>query len=157
MANERGFSIVELLVAMAALGLLLGGVLALQQQGMNAYLFGAARAETQQNARFVLDRLSRELRTASAVTSAPNCNTGATDITFGFLDDAGVSVTVRYYVNGAELLRHQSVPAVGGQPEAMIRDVQALSIVCFDANGAATATVADISSVDVRLTTRVHH
>jgi prepilin-type N-terminal cleavage/methylation domain-containing protein len=155
MANQRGFTLAELLVAMAILALILGGVFTLQQEGLNAYLFGAARAETQQKVRVALERMTRDLRTGSAVTVAANCNTGANDITFTFVDDTQTTVTVRYYLNGISLMRNQTNPVVAGQPETVIGDVQAMTILCYDANANATATVVNVRSVEVNLTTQI--
>ena len=45
MRDERGFTLAELLTAMAVLGLLLAGLFLTLQQGQNAYLYGAGRAE----------------------------------------------------------------------------------------------------------------
>ena len=152
--NERGFTLAELLVTMAVTGLILAGVFALQQTGQYAYLAGAARAETQQNARTALDRMTRELRTGSQVTAATNCDLGTNAITFVYVDAAGVNVTARYYLDGANLMRNQTAPVVAGQPESVIGGVDAMTIVCFDANDIATATLANVRSVDIRVTAR---
>ena len=69
MTNERGFSLAELLVVVAVLGLILAGVMALQQQGQLAYIIGANRVEAQQNARIASTLMSRESREACAITS----------------------------------------------------------------------------------------
>jgi prepilin-type N-terminal cleavage/methylation domain-containing protein len=153
--NQRGFTLVELLIAMALVGMIMGGVFALQQQGQAAYQFGAARAETQQKARVALERVARELRTASAVTSSANCNIGTNDITFVFVDGAGVSTTVRYYTSGSSLLRNQTAPAIAGQPETVVGDVQTMTVFCYDTAGALTSVAANVRSVDVKLTTQI--
>src|SRR5207247_2138977 len=83
--DTRGFTLTELLVVVAIVGLVLAGVFTLQLQAQWAYMMGAARVETQQTARLALERFMEELRLASAVTAAPSCNNaanGGTSLTF---------------------------------------------------------------------------
>jgi prepilin-type N-terminal cleavage/methylation domain-containing protein len=70
-ANQRGFTLTELLVATAVIAVVMAGVFVIQQQSQQAYLFGASRVETQQNARVALDLMTRELRTANPGGAAP--------------------------------------------------------------------------------------
>ena len=70
MNNERGYTLAELLTAMAVMGLLLAGLLLTLQEGQTAYQYGAGRAEVQQNARVALERMLRELRSASTITTS---------------------------------------------------------------------------------------
>ncbi len=156
MINEKGFSLAELLVTLAVLGLILAGVFGLQQQGTSAYLFAAGRTDAQDNARVAVARMVREFLTASSVGASPNCATGTNDITFTFVDDSATSVTVRYFVSGSSLLRNQSAPAVANQPGTLITGVQSLTIVCYDAASpapAATSVPANVRSLDITLTT----
>jgi prepilin-type N-terminal cleavage/methylation domain-containing protein len=103
MTRPRGFALAELLIACAVLGVLLAGMFTLLQGGQFAYLWGAARVQAQQNTRWTLDMMSRELRTALSITSTPACNTGATSITF--VDQNGT--TIQYTQNGDTLAARQ--------------------------------------------------
>jgi prepilin-type N-terminal cleavage/methylation domain-containing protein len=76
--NERGFTLAELLVVAAIVGLVMAGVFVVQQEGQQAYLLGSNRVETQQNARIALDLMTRELRSATSLVSLSS----GTDITF---------------------------------------------------------------------------
>ena len=150
MTDQRGFSLAELLVACAIMGLILAGVFVLQWQGQQAYVAGAARVEVQQNARLALDMITTEIRLAQSVTAVGStCNnttSGTTDITVSTWDGASASwVSVRYRLNGAALERND-VPLIGG--------VQSLIVICYGANDSATATAADVRSVTVSLTTQ---
>jgi prepilin-type N-terminal cleavage/methylation domain-containing protein len=148
--NERGFTLAELLVASAVLGLLMLGVFTVQRQGLGAYQVGAARVEVQQNARTALETMFGEIRTALEITAPvpPACGTGpvptgggATSISF--TDQNGVAF--QYQLVGTNLLRN-GVVLIGG--------VQSLRIWCYDAAGALTATAAQVAAVHVQVSTQ---
>lgn len=155
MSNERGYTLAELLTAMAVLALLMAGLFLTLQQGQTVYSFGAGRAEVQQNARVGLEWILRELRTGTKVTVAnPN------DVTFEFREcrlcttaaDPGTLVTVAYSLSGTNLQRNET--GLAGQPEILVGGVSGLTIVYYDVNNAATTTAANVYSVDITLTTR---
>ncbi|MBI4635489.1 MAG: prepilin-type N-terminal cleavage/methylation domain-containing protein [Candidatus Rokubacteria bacterium] len=149
MTNERGFTLAELLVSCAVLGLVLAGIVTLQQQGMTAYLMGSARVEVQQNARLALDIMTRELRSALSVTPDAACNNatnGATTITFS--DQNGTAVT---YALSTTNLQRNTITLIGG--------VQTFRILCYASdgttltNGLSTLTTG-VRSVKISLTTQ---
>ena len=142
--DERGFTLAELLVAVAVLAFIMAGVLALQRQGQTAYLMGAARVEVQQNARVALDVMMNELRAAQSMTTVTNCNNatnGTTDITF--VDQGGTSH--QYQLVGT-ILQRDGAALIGG--------VQALRIWCYDGAEALTATASSVRTVLVSITTQ---
>ncbi len=152
-ANERGYTLAELLTAMAVLGLLLAGLFLTLQQGQTVYAFGAGRAEVQQNARVALERMLREVRTATKITTA-----NASSVTFEFLDESNTLVTVAYTLNGTALQRNQTAPAPAApQPETLIGGVSSLALTYFDLNNtqlASPVAAASVYGVDISLTTR---
>jgi prepilin-type N-terminal cleavage/methylation domain-containing protein len=147
--NERGFTLAELLVASAVLGLLMLGVFTVQRQGLGAYQVGAARVEVQQNARAALETMFGEIRTAQTITAIPAaCGTGpvptgggATSI--NFTDQNGAAF--QYQLVGTNLQRNGTV-LIGG--------VQSLRIWCYDTADALTATVSQVATVHVQVSTR---
>jgi len=147
--DERGYTLAELLTAMAVLGLLMAGLFLTLQEGQTVYLYGAGRAEVQQNARVALERMLRELRTASSVATS-----SANDVKFTFLDDTATSVTVEYTLNGTNLQRNQTVPAVAGQPDILVGGVTTFAVTYYDINNVATTTAANVYAVDISITTR---
>ncbi|MGH7409616.1 MAG: PilW family protein, partial [Candidatus Methylomirabilis sp.] len=86
--SRGGFSLAELLVVCAVLGILMAGLLVIQSGGTSAYVMGSSRVAAQQNGRVALEMMVRELRSAQSVTAV----TSSTDITF--VDANGV--TIRY-------------------------------------------------------------
>ena len=144
MNNERGFTLTELLVACAIIGMVMAGIFTLQQQGQSAYLWGSARVEVQQNARLALDLMTRELRSATSITAVGgNCNSsGATTITFV---DSGSNAVV-YNLTGTTLQRN-AIDVIAG--------VETFGIFCYQADGyTGTTTVGDIRSIRVQIGTR---
>ncbi len=120
LGSQRGFTLAELLVVMAVIGIVMAGVFVLQRGGQQAYLLGSNRVETQQNARVALDLMIRELRSATAITTI----TSTPDITF--VDQNGQ--TIRYAFSGSTLDRTD--PANG--TVALIRGVQSLTLTYYD-------------------------
>jgi len=158
MTGQRGFTLAELLVALAMLGLVLAGVFMLQQQGQLSYMIGAAKVEAQQNARTALELMSTELRTAQSLTTTTGCDAGSSDITFVTWDDLGTQtgcalpgcwVAVRYRLNGANLER-----TYNGVLTVLIAGVGNLSFQCFTADNTATATAANVRNILITIQTR---
>jgi prepilin-type N-terminal cleavage/methylation domain-containing protein len=148
--RQCGFSLAELLVACAMVGIVLAGTFVALQSGESAFQYSTGKVEVQQNGRVALDRMMRELRTASAVAAAT-----ATSITFTYTDDTNTAVTVAYSLAGTALQRNQTNPVpAAAQPETVIGGVNTLALVYYDSNNAVTVTVANIRVADVRLITQ---
>ena len=140
--DQRGFTLTELLVVATVLGMILAGVVLIQMQGQQAYLFGSHRVEVQQNNRAALELITRELRSAQAITTVAS----ASDLTLVDLN----GTTIRYQLSGATLNR-----ITGGTTTPLIGGVQTLTMSYYSAwNGATntgTTTTAPASVKLVRL------
>jgi prepilin-type N-terminal cleavage/methylation domain-containing protein len=62
--DQRGFTLAELLVAIAIVGLIMTGLLTLLMTGNETYLAGANQVETQAAVRAALERMTSDLREA---------------------------------------------------------------------------------------------
>jgi prepilin-type N-terminal cleavage/methylation domain-containing protein len=160
--DQRGFTLTELLVVATVLGMILAGVVLIQMQGQQAYLFGSHRVEVQQNNRAALELMVRDLRSAESVTTLGS----PTDLTFVTCQDPYPTsapttpclpadvVTVRYQVVGTTLNR-----TVGGTTTPLIGGVQTLTMAYYSAwNGATntgtmTTTPASVKLVRLQLVT----
>ena len=146
LTDQRGFTMTEMLMVTTVLAVILGGVILVQQQGQQAYLFGSHRIEVQQNGRAALELMSRELRSARSVTAVA----GTTDLTF--VDGSGT--TVRYQLAGTTLNRTS-----GGATSPLIGGVESLAMTCYSAwngstnTGTATTVPDDVKLVRLQLVT----
>jgi prepilin-type N-terminal cleavage/methylation domain-containing protein len=148
--DQRGFTLTELLVVATVLGMILAGVVLIQMQGQQAYLFGSHRVEVQQNNRSALELMVRELRSATSVTAVPS----ATNLTF--LDENGN--TIQYQISGAILNRTITVAGTA-TTTPLIGGVQTLAMTYYsDWNGATntgttTTTPAQVKLIRLQLVT----
>jgi prepilin-type N-terminal cleavage/methylation domain-containing protein len=79
-SGEAGFTLVELLLVMVLIGIIAATTAMLVLQGTRAYADLVARKDALHNPRLVLERVSREVRQASAVgLSACQLNITTTD------------------------------------------------------------------------------
>lgn len=83
--DQRGFTLAELLVVVALVGLVMAGLLGLIMSGQQAFWFGSNQVDAQQNLRVGIERMVREIReagydpvppdTAPATCASPPCYT----------------------------------------------------------------------------------
>jgi prepilin-type N-terminal cleavage/methylation domain-containing protein len=125
--DQRGFSLAELLLVVAVLGLMLTGIALVQMQGQTSYLIGSHRVEAQQNGRVALELMARELRSAQSVTAIPS----STDMTF--VDENGNSI--QYSLSGTTLNR-----TTGGVTSPLIGGVRAFTLTYLSAYNGVTST-----------------
>jgi Tfp pilus assembly protein PilW len=139
----------DLLTAAALLGLVLSATLTVLAEGQRAYVQGAARVESQQNARVALARMAREIRQASGGAGLAPLST-AEPSRIVLQQDTGKTVTWQL---SADALRRNA--GAGAQP--IVNGVRALVFTYRDADGRPTTTPADVRSVAIALTTAAEH
>jgi prepilin-type N-terminal cleavage/methylation domain-containing protein len=71
--DQRGFTLTELLVACALIGLVMAGLFGILRSGQQSYLTGTNQVEAQQALRLALLRMTNEIRDAGY---CPTCGTG---------------------------------------------------------------------------------
>lgn len=139
----------DLLTALAVVGLVFSATLTVFTQGQRAYVQGAARVESQQNARIALARMAREIRQAgSGAGLAPIAVAEPSRIVIQ--NDPGKTVTWQL---AAGVLRRNA--GAGAQP--IINGVHALVFAYLDADGGSTVTPAAVRAVVITLTTVPEH
>lgn len=179
--NYNGFTLVEIMMTMAISGMIVAAMYAAYLSQQRTYLMQEQVAEMQQNIRAALDKISREIRmagydpTGGAGAGITTASAGQISFTldnngdgdtadsgertdFGFsaavgndADRNGVPDTVTNGVPDSLSLGRRS----GGGGYLEIADnIQAIEFRYLDANGAVTATLADIRSIQISILAR---
>jgi len=162
--NFRGFTLVEILVALVVSSIVLSGIYSTYQTQQRSYVLQGEIARMQQNLRAAMYLISRELRMAGfnpSGSSAAGFVAGEwTNTSLRFtkddngdsdVSDSGEDVTYSLYTfNGIQRLGRKN-PATN-QPVA--ENIQELWLEYLDANNNVTATLSDIRSVEVTLVAR---
>jgi prepilin-type N-terminal cleavage/methylation domain-containing protein len=119
-AGQDGFTLSEMLVVLAILGIVLSGLTVLFTAGLRSQTDQTNRAQGQQDARLGLDKLRREIRCASDLTTPSGYPAASVTITLGsYCPTAGGATTAITWCtkdkNGA------SPPVAGAQPYTLWR------------------------------------
>jgi prepilin-type N-terminal cleavage/methylation domain-containing protein len=75
--SDRGFTLAELLVTCAIIGVVMGGLFSVLVSGQQTYLSGTNQVQAQQELRLMIGRMSNEIRNAGY---CPTCGTGTPPI-----------------------------------------------------------------------------
>lgn len=169
--DERGFSLAELLVVTAVVGVVMAGVTGIFLGSQQSFLRGTNQIEAQQSARVAIERMIQEIRGAGydpmragfpAITA--QTATGLTlqnDWNGNGVIEPGITVTVggivrgeqvTYSLSGTDLRRQES--GVDGLPLVVAAGVEQLAFQYRDAADAITAVAANIRSVVMTVGTR---
>ena len=173
LADQRGFTLVEMLVATAIMGFVLSAALLSLQAGTQASDVTTGRAEAQSSIRFALDRMIADMRaagydptianfdpidSASMGASTVMLNTdlnanGTLDAPAGACDASAQAERVRYRRSGTSLMRAvmNSATTVGCET-TLIGGVQTLTFTYRGADNATTSTAANVRAIEVALT-----
>lgn len=152
-----GYSLVDLMVALAIGGGLLTSTVILLHLGLRAWLWGAARVEAQQSARYALERMVRELREAgydptvagiaAVVVAEPTRIAFQRDLNGnGAVDPTRERVT--YLLRAGERILRRDA---GGGAQPVIEDVRGFRLTYLDRGGLPTTDAAAVTAVRIRL------
>lgn len=169
LGDTRGFTLAELLISAAMMASILAAAMVSVQVGTQSSVTATGRAEAQGNARFVLDRIVREVRaagydptnagfeavtgqSASSVILQSDLNgNGVIEGPAGPCDPNALTERVRYRRVGTTILRSADPNDVACEA-TLIAGVQALEFTYLQANATVTAISADIRTIRVSLT-----
>jgi type II secretory pathway component PulJ len=152
--GSRGYSLIDMLVALAVGGGMLAATVTLLHLGLHTWVWGAARVEAQQSA---LERMASELREAgydpTAAGLAPVVVAEPARVAFqrdfngnGVIDPTSERVTYLLRAGESTLRRD-----AGGGAQPVINGVRALGLTYLDRDGAETTDPAAVIAVRVRL------
>jgi prepilin-type N-terminal cleavage/methylation domain-containing protein len=93
LGGEGGYSLVEMLVVLAILGVVLGGVVTLFTAGIKSDSDQNQRFQAQQDTRLALDKLRRDVHPACTISTPSTYNTWASSVTLYYPTDSCASGT----------------------------------------------------------------
>jgi type IV pilus assembly protein PilW len=170
--RSAGFTLVELLVALAMAAFVLAAAGVAFRLGAQTLRGGADQADAQQSARWALERMVQEIRgagydpTATGTTYNFDAVTGqsATSVSLqndlngnalidapGACDANAITERVAYRLVGTQL-RRSTDPPNNTCEAAIIGNVTALDFTYLDADGTATATAANVRTIVIAMT-----
>lgn len=172
--SDRGFTLVEILVAVAISGIVMAGIYSAYYSQQKSYVAQEEVAEAQQNLRAAMYFMEREIRMAgcdpSGSANSSIIAAGANSMQFSedIGDGAGGSSNgaidtatenIKYYLEDGRL-RRSTIDESTGDPivRTIAEDIQALSFNYFDADGNEVAqpvtsdTIVNIRSVQIGMT-----
>lgn len=118
--NQKGFSLIEMMVVVAVLGVIVLGLVTFFTGGTKSWVAGQYQLTAQRNARQAMDRMVREIREASDIIAS---STSSIEINF----NTPWSTDMKYSWSGDE-----GDPILRGV-NPLINDVQSLNFKYFDA------------------------
>ncbi len=125
--HARGFSIIELMIALLIGLIVLSGVLSIVINSKRSFLDHQAMSQIQENARYALDTLSREIRMAGYFGCAPlekgAINTSAVGSIGGYLVNSGQAIVPLVGFDNGQSFPTQISDASNGTDAIMIRRV----------------------------------
>jgi type II secretory pathway component PulJ len=152
-----GYSLVDMLVALAIGGGIMASMFTLLHLGLRSWIWGAAQVEAQQSARYALERLAGELREAgydptvagiaAVVVAEPARVVFQRDFNGNGLVDATRERVTYVLRAGESILRRDA----GGGAQPVINDVRAFRLTYLDRDGRETADPAAVIAVRARL------
>lgn len=117
--NQHGFTLTELLVACAIIGVVMAGLFSILRSGQQSYLTGSNQVEAQQSLRLAMLRVTNELRDAGY---CPTCNTGAPPFT-ALTAVSATGFTVQNDWNGSGTISTGTVTQVVTAPDGTTSNV----------------------------------
>ena len=155
--NIKGFSLIEILVGMAVLGVILTAICGLVISANKSQISQDLEVEMQQNARSAAEFVVRELRnmnslTCLEITDTP-CGTSGDKIQFTSMTDTTDSRIFSWSATD-NILRFSKAPAGLENRQPLADHITALSFSGFDANNNSTTSLGSVRRIDITLTAR---
>lgn len=115
--KSKGFTLIEMIMVITISGIIVAGSGLLLMQGVKEYLIGKTNIDASWQASMAIERMTRDLRAASVITTATSSGLVITDI---------YGNTSAYTLAGTQLLCNAQVLA---------GNVQSIAFTYYDANG----------------------
>jgi len=151
-ADERGLTLVELLVTMSVMLIIVTAVMSLMFRAFKDTAIATTRASVQNDGRIAMERMSKQIRQATSVTTAT-----PSDIVVNSYFN-GVAQTIEWRVNSGNL---EMRVGTSGSYATMVRGLVSSSIFTYQSSGGIvyrvdTALSLSTKTVAIPLTTSVY-
>lgn len=145
---NKGLTLIELLIALAIVGIISIGLIFMLTQGLKVWTGGTARTDIVDRGRIALDRLSRELRQAERFTiNVMN----ATDIQFNVVGGVTNYVIAYKFTNNALWRSEKTNMSSPNDFVPIANYVTNLTFSYYDKTGAVTSSTTAVRTVRVAL------
>ena len=122
--NQKGFSLIELMVVVVILSLIILGLVTFFTGGVRSWITGQNQLSAQRNARQAIDQMVREIREGNNFTIGPGNNS----VTISYLSSFAKN-PVTFKLSGTVIERE-----VNSVSSPMINNVKTLSFASIDAS-----------------------
>ncbi len=160
---QRGFTLVELMIALAISGVVMAAIVTTFRIQQASYVVQDEVVVMQQNLRAAMSQMTRELRMArydpSKIAGAEISAAAASSITFSMVANAGGLTTITYSLYVPYAAEGNTATAIGravngGAVAPLAENIQALEFRYLDASGNVTTVLADIATIQVSILAR---
>lgn len=161
-SNERGFTLVELVIGLAISLILMGVAVSMLNVQRKSYSFQEQVTEMQQNIRAATDMMVREIRMAGYDPSGAGftgIGTHTTELVqiLADIDGDGTTtslyedITYRYYDASAGTRSCQIWRDTGTEFQSLAENIDALNFSYYDGDGVATSTASSIRQIEITI------
>ena len=128
--NEKGFSLIEMMVVVVILGLIVLVLVTFFTGGIKSWIAGQYQLTAQRNARQAMDRMVREIRHGESINGG---NNNSITVVIPALEGAGSEYNVTYFWSGTYGDSINRTVSITSNP--VIDNVQNLAFTYFDNSG----------------------
>jgi prepilin-type N-terminal cleavage/methylation domain-containing protein len=153
--NIKGFSLIEILVGMAILGVILTAIYSLFTSANKSRIAQDLEVEMQQNARSAAEFVVRELRNMNSLSCLENtdtaCGTSGDKIKFTSVTDTTESRIFSW--NATDNVLRFSKALAGSENRQPLSDhIKSISFKAFDDNNSITSLLSNVRRLEITLT-----
>ena len=131
--NQKGFSLIEMMVVVVILGLIVLGLVTFFTGGARSWIAGQSQLEAQRNARQAIDQMVREIREGKNITSGSEISITVSVPHFDVDGNIDSYNDVNYYWFGNTWDPINRIVSSG--TNALINNVLSLTFTYFDSSG----------------------